>query len=314
MTTKPNHSMDDDLPTLRMAHDLQIAYSFFNEELFGGLLPPCLITLRADRQSYGYFKPKQFVSHDGKDYSHEIAINPSYIPARPMKDTMSTLVREMVHVWQTTSGRVSRIGYHNREYGMRLKSIGLIPYVPPKNENEKVNPDRISGEHLLHTIEKGGLFDKACDRLLDQELFVFHWLDLHPLAIPPGYSPPNAVTAKVTAGTPTDVASTVQRLASEAGFESTHVDATCSTVIAAPDFPERRFERVAPLMEWPNDNATRSTRAKFECPGCHARAWGSPKLEIKCVKCDRVFLKTVETRGYGANRDRRWRTPAVPAA
>lgn len=310
MTTKPNHSMDEDLPTLRMARDLQVAYSFFNEELFGGLLPPCLITLRGDRQSYGYFKPMQFVSHDGKDYSHEIALNPSFIPCRPIKDTMSTLVREMTHVWQMTCGRVSRIGYHNREYGMRLKSIGLIPYVPPKDDKEKVNPDRISGENLLHTIEKGGLFDKACDRLLDQEFFVFHWVDRYPWAIPPGYKPPTAPPRSVAAQLPNAAGAEIFQPASKASTQPAPVS---DSAVVAREFPEQRFERVAPFLEWPNDKTTRSTRAKFECPGCHALAWGSPKLEIKCVKCDRVFEQTLVTRAYGANRDRRWRTPAVPA-
>ena len=36
-------------PTLTLYTALQSAFDHFNERLFGGLLPPCLITLRAWR-------------------------------------------------------------------------------------------------------------------------------------------------------------------------------------------------------------------------------------------------------------------------
>ncbi len=37
------------------------AYRFFNEWLFGGLLPDCLITMQRSKRSRGYFAGERFV-------------------------------------------------------------------------------------------------------------------------------------------------------------------------------------------------------------------------------------------------------------
>jgi hypothetical protein len=41
---------------------LEAAFNFFNERLFGGQLPPCLITLRSATGVYGYHHAGRFVS------------------------------------------------------------------------------------------------------------------------------------------------------------------------------------------------------------------------------------------------------------
>ena len=40
-------------PTREIYDELQTAYDYFNVELFGGELPPCLITLQREKRTYG---------------------------------------------------------------------------------------------------------------------------------------------------------------------------------------------------------------------------------------------------------------------
>ena len=43
---------------------LDAAYDHFNRELFGGQLPPCLITMQRHKGAYGYFSGERFASLD----------------------------------------------------------------------------------------------------------------------------------------------------------------------------------------------------------------------------------------------------------
>ena len=47
-------------PTHQTYSELQHAYDHFNQALFGGQLPSCLITLQREKRSYGYFSSKRF--------------------------------------------------------------------------------------------------------------------------------------------------------------------------------------------------------------------------------------------------------------
>jgi hypothetical protein len=56
----------------------QDAYDFFNAELFGGSLPPVLVTLQRHAKAYGYFSPERFVGRTQKEAAHELALNPDH--------------------------------------------------------------------------------------------------------------------------------------------------------------------------------------------------------------------------------------------
>jgi hypothetical protein len=47
-------------PTKRAYDDLDAAYDYFNKQLFGARLPPCLITVRPHRGAFGYFSGERF--------------------------------------------------------------------------------------------------------------------------------------------------------------------------------------------------------------------------------------------------------------
>ena len=99
-------------PTQVTYEGLQGAYDFFNERLFGGMLPPCLITMQRKANSRGFFAGKRFTTRDGQEVTDEIALNPALFHGRSSEDILSTLAHEMVHLQQHHFGKPSRTGYH----------------------------------------------------------------------------------------------------------------------------------------------------------------------------------------------------------
>jgi hypothetical protein len=61
-------------PTEEAYAELQQAYDFYNDALFDGMLPPCLITFQRQKKTFGYFSSMRFGRRDGIK-SDEIALN-----------------------------------------------------------------------------------------------------------------------------------------------------------------------------------------------------------------------------------------------
>jgi len=140
---------------------LELAYVFFNRELFGGILPSCLITLQRSRASYGYFSGDRFVNVKNQtEVTDEISLNPMYFAERLPTNILSTLVHEMAHLWQHHFGRPSRGRYHNLQWAEKMHEIGLEPSDTGKPEGKK------TGDSVSHYIVEGGRFDEACKEFL----------------------------------------------------------------------------------------------------------------------------------------------------
>ena len=161
------------LPTAETYSELQTAYDFFNGILFGESLPPCLITLQREKRTYGYFSSKRFVGSKSGQMVDEIAMNPSYFAIRSVEETLSTLVHEMAHLWQFHFGKPGRRGYHNKEWGAKMDSIGLCP-----SNTGQIGGKR-TGEKMSHYIIEGGAFHAACSQLMT-EAFTLSWFDRFP--------------------------------------------------------------------------------------------------------------------------------------
>jgi predicted SprT family Zn-dependent metalloprotease len=153
--------METALRPTRTYTSLDAVYDHFNADLFEGKLPPCLITMQRRKGSYGYFAGGRFANTaDIKDVTDEIALNPKHFAGRPAEDTISTLVREMVHLWQYHFGKPSRGGYHNREWGDAMEAIGLIPTATGRPGGKR------TGQSMTHMIEPGGRFAVSCAAFL----------------------------------------------------------------------------------------------------------------------------------------------------
>ncbi|MBA1280254.1 hypothetical protein [Stutzerimonas stutzeri] len=171
MTTKP---------TQQVYEELQKAYEFFNQELFEGRLPSCVITLQRQHDTFGYFSANQFQSRVGGIQAHEIALNPSYFAVRTIHETLSVLVREMVSLDQTLHtkrDKLPRRRYRNTEWADMCEQIGLMPTSTGLPGGRRV------GDNVQTYVIEGGPFDNACSRLVD-EAFTLSWVDRFPPKLP----------------------------------------------------------------------------------------------------------------------------------
>ena len=159
-------------PTTEAYGEFQRAYDHFNQALFGGSLPTCLITLhRESQRTRGYFAHNRFVRlSDGRTATDEIAMNPMHFSTRSVVEVLSTLAHEMAHLWQAHSGKPSRIAYHNKEWASKMKAIGLQPSATGEPGGKE------TGQKMTHYIIDGGPFAVAAAELMKSG-FMLSWAD-----------------------------------------------------------------------------------------------------------------------------------------
>ena len=98
-------------------------------------------------------------------------MNPDYFGGRSLADTLSTLVHEMVHVWQHYAPvKKCRGGYHDRVWGAKMEEVGLMP------SNTGLPGGKKNGQQMTHYIIRGGRFQKAVYDLLKNG-FSISWYD-----------------------------------------------------------------------------------------------------------------------------------------
>ncbi|NGO55683.1 SprT-like domain-containing protein [Allomesorhizobium camelthorni] len=161
-------------PTRTTYEALNQAYDFFNDRLFSGGLPACLITMQRKARAYGYFAGSRFGGRDGGEVTDEIALNPSHFKARTDRESLSTLAHEMAHLWQHHFGKPSRSGYHNKEWAAKMHEIGLHPSTTGEPGGKE------TGQSCSHYIIEGGAFARAYDDLAGNgmaTLYVELWDD-----------------------------------------------------------------------------------------------------------------------------------------
>ena len=148
--------------TKREYASLEDAYRFFDEKLFGGVLPDCLIVLHRKANSRGYFIYERFESRGGiDDKPDELALNPDAFIGRSDIEILSTLVHEQAHVWQHHHGDRPTGGYHDRQWAEKMESIGLMPSSTGQPGGKR------TGKKMTHYIIPGGRFEVVAAELFD---------------------------------------------------------------------------------------------------------------------------------------------------
>jgi predicted SprT family Zn-dependent metalloprotease len=168
-----------EFPTVQAYAELQQAFEHFNQSLFDGQLPQCLITFQREKSTYGYFSARRFVHREGVTLTDEIALNPAYFAVVPMVEIFQTLVHEMVHSWQHHFGAPGRRRYHNAQWASKMEEVGLVPSSTGKAGGAK------TGEKMADYPLTGGRFLKSCDDLVEGK-FSISWLDRFPPQLPEG--------------------------------------------------------------------------------------------------------------------------------
>ena len=177
----PSVSYDTEPATIteREYRAFQVAYDFFNAELFGGSLPHVLVTLQRHAKAKGYFAPNRFQTRRDAladiltegGTAHELAMNPDVFTGRTDELILSTLVHEMVHVWQQSHGKPPRRAYHDRQWAAKMKEVGLHPSTTGEPGGKEV------GQSVTHYIIEGGPFQVAF-RKLEATGFRLNWQSL----------------------------------------------------------------------------------------------------------------------------------------
>jgi predicted SprT family Zn-dependent metalloprotease len=146
----------------------QRAYDYFNTELFGGSLPDALITLQRNANTYGYLAADRFAGRaDANITTHELALNPDHF-GRTDEDILSTLVHEMVHLWQHVHGTPPRKSYHDKQWAAKMKEVGLHPSDTGQPGGKE------TGQKMTHYIIAGGPYAQGAARLKESG-FELRW-------------------------------------------------------------------------------------------------------------------------------------------
>jgi hypothetical protein len=159
-------------PTNDIYQALLVAYQHFNESLFDGCLPPCLMVLQRKAKTMGYVSTGRWVNASG-GLTDELAVNPEFFLGYPKIEVCSTLVHEQVHVFQQHFGKPGRRGYHNTEWAEKMCSIGLIPSDTGRPGGKQ------TGEAMGDYTLLDGPFYRACVEL-EKKGFGLPWLDRWP--------------------------------------------------------------------------------------------------------------------------------------
>jgi hypothetical protein len=94
--------------------------------------------------------------------------NPDNFTGRTDEMILSTLVHEMVHVWQQTYGNPPRRSYHDRQWAAKMREIGL----QPSSTGEEGGKE--TGQSMSHYVIPDGRYAKAYAKLAATG-FQLHW-------------------------------------------------------------------------------------------------------------------------------------------
>ena len=146
---------------------LDTAYTFYKKALFENNLPDCMIILnRKGKNNLGYFHPDRFIERSDskkKSKASELSLNPDNFLGRSDIQILSTLVHEMVHVWQYVNECLPKNGYHDKSFGKKMEEIGLMASNTGKPGGKK------TGQQMDHYIIEKGKFETASKKFLSSK-------------------------------------------------------------------------------------------------------------------------------------------------
>lgn len=238
---------------------LSRAFDHFNQALFEGKLPRCLLTVQREKNTMGYFSAERWANSQGKR-THEIAINPAYFAKHKLIEVLQTLVHEQCHLWQCEFGKPSRAGYHNKEWAAKMESIGLMP-----SHNGTMNGSK-TGQTMSDYPVKGGEFIRACKALIAQG-YELSWIDRI------------AAIRESCQSRCTDA-----DIVGSDDVQESEIDRILNTQVS------EIITDVEPV-EMTAEQKSAKAKTKYSCKSCHINLWGKPGLNIICGDCNLAFTQ-----------------------
>lgn len=288
-------------PTQEIYGALERAAEYFNRELFGGVLTPCLITVQRGKKYIGYFAPSRWENRDGRR-THEIAMNPTAMAERTLLDVLSTLAHELAHQAQHERGTAPRTGYHDKNFAAIMEDIGLI------TSSTAAPGGARTGQHVSHYIVEGGRFHEAARALAATEYFL-PWIEWGAVRVIPTriYDSAGRPCEPVIGATPPQACGSIGMLSwppdDEAETETVLPPDDEIEIAPTPSGPDdilnRPLTRLSATPSYPESEASpsstkspKSSKTKYTCPECAANIWGKPNLNVICGGCGVSFVES----------------------
>tara|TARA_Y100001968_G_scaffold74966_1_gene66357 strand:- start:3385 stop:4266 length:882 start_codon:yes stop_codon:yes gene_type:complete len=266
-------------PTSDTYSALLYTYDYFNKTLFDSELPAVVFTYHRQNRVMGYASFKRWVS-DKEELIDELAINPEYFAKYPLIEICQTLVHEMVHIWQSKFGTPGRRGYHNKEWGNKMKSIGLIPSSTGKPGGDE------TGEQMMDYVLVNGPFISACQSLIKLG-FKFPLLDRYPI-----FREETPILAYNEDGEKFTLRKDfVPMLAKQEKMEAMRSDSSevqVQNIEPKNDSDYSQFQSFQPSPQTTKPRP-KSGRVRYICSGCQSLLWAKSGLNIGCLDCNKKF-------------------------
>lgn len=260
-------------PTDSFYATLQHAFDYFNERLFDGRLPRCLLTVQREN-SMGFFSPHRWSDPNGATI-HELAINPAYFAQINLLEVLQTLVHEQAHLWQQEFGHPSRNGYHNSEWAGKMESIGLMPSSTGQPGGKRC------GQKVADYPIRGGLFEQVCLDIVKQGFFL-PYID------------------RLQARKAVRISYQEIAMDQDGGIAEGTDNIELSQELDALAQLTTPLSQVLPGLTTNEEiaaTAQKKVKEKYTCPACKVNVWGKSGLDIICGKCNTPFT----TGDNGAN-------------
>lgn len=280
--------MKKQTPTEQAYSELQLAFDHYNQALFDGQLPQCLLTLqRSNKRTMAYYCHKRFEHSSNGDRVDEIAMNPIFFATVPPLEIMQSIVHEMCHEWQWHFGTPSRSGYHNAEWADKMVAVGLMPSTTGGPGGNR------TGQHMSDYAIPGSPFDKATAELFASG-FAISWADREIASSVRPVAPPIVRDTQSIA----DAWAEALAKAKEANQERQELDEEEEQDDFYSQFSKLEQEGGMDLISFAFTAACNPAeqlesyelaaktdgcnRVKYTCPCCRANTWGKPGMKILC--------------------------------
>lgn len=243
-------------PTIEFYTLFQFIYDYYNVHLFENKLPNCMIVITRKTYTLGYYSNERW-ENKSRVKTDELAMNPMYFSKRSILEILQTMAHEMCHVWQFHYGKRSRGGYHNKEWGRKMESIGLMPSNTGQIGGKK------TGQQMMDYPISNGEFLKVSGKLIKEKIFETFWID-------------RTIKPKVEVIMDNWIN---QDLGSNKFLQNANFEKEIINLLS------EKFDVDIPVYDAPQD----SSKSKYTCPNCYSNVWGKRNLSIICGLCDCEF-------------------------
>ena len=152
--------IDGETPNAQLSTTFLQTYEILNRALWAGKLPAnVMFVVNCRRGVAGHYVPDRWSSSDGQT-AHEIAFDGNRLRQNDGLHFLGVFAHECTHLWQYIYGTPGKYGYHNKEFAVEARRVGLET-IDLSGDGGKDTGVRVSAK----IIERGAL-DQLYQRMV----------------------------------------------------------------------------------------------------------------------------------------------------